>query len=187
MLNASKLQSFFQAGHSFADYTALDSKGASWRKNRENATLTTQQQLLLKEFTREMNVLVMSSLWCGDCIEQCPLFDLIASGSDKINLKFVDRDDFEELKNALVINTGNRVPIVIFMAEDYEFCSAYGDRTLSRYRNVASALNGACSTGIGSQPTELTAMAVQEWLNEFERIQLMLKTSARLRKKHGEI
>ena len=30
------------------------------------------------------------------------------------------------------------------------------------------------------------AKPVQEWLDEFERIQLMLRTSGRLRQKHGD-
>ncbi len=187
MFNADKLMSFFQRGLAFDDFVQADPKAANWVSIRNSAALTGQQKLLLQGFTREMNVLVMSSLWCGDCVEQCPLLDVIASASDKINLKFIDRDACDELKNALVINAGNRVPIAIFMAEDYEFCAMYGDRTLSRYRNVASALNGACSTGLGTPPAEHTAQALQEWLNEFERIQLMLITSARLRKKHGEI
>lgn len=187
MFNSKQLQTLFNCGLAFDDYVKDDDNGKRWQQVRSGICLSQQQKELLNSFSREMKVLVMSGIWCGDCIEQCPIMDVIACGSDKIELKFIDRDESAELKDLLRINAGNRVPVAIFMAEDFEFCSLYGDRTLSRYRKVAHTLNGACSTGIGMPNDEQNALAVAEWLNEFERIQLMLQTSARLRKLHGEI
>ena len=55
-----------------------------------------------------------------------------------IDLRWVDRDEHAELSEALKINAGLRVPIVLFAAEDYEPVSIYGDRTLTRYRAMAA-------------------------------------------------
>ena len=41
-------------------------------------------------------------------------------------------------------------------------------------------------TGIAPPEQSLLESVTQEWLNEFERIQLMLRTSGRLRKLHGD-
>ena len=86
-----------------------------------------------------------------------------------------------------VINGGDRVPVTLFLAEDFEFCSAFGDRSLSRYRALArKQLGAACPTGIGGPDTDELTATLQDWLDEFERIQLMLRISPRLRQKHGD-
>ena len=58
---------------------------------------------------------------------------------------------------------------------------------MARYRQMAAEqLGAACPTGLVPPGTEILASVVQEWLNEFERIQLMLRTSGRLRQLHGD-
>jgi hypothetical protein len=76
---------------------------------------------------------------------------------------------------------------VLFMAEDFEFCGAFGDRTISRYRALAAQrLGAACPTGIVPPGAAELSSTLQDWLNEFERNQLMLRLSPRLREKHGD-
>jgi hypothetical protein len=76
---------------------------------------------------------------------------------------------------------------VVFLSEDFHECARYGERTLSTYRHLARSLLGpACPTGIGRQDQTLLAAVTDEWLAEFERIQLMLRLSPRLRAKHND-
>jgi hypothetical protein len=105
----------------------------------------------------------------------------------RINLRFLDRDENLDLAGHFKVNGGLRVPLALFLAEDFELCSIYGERTLSRYRALAAQrLGPACPTGIVPPgATELSA-TLQEWLNEFERVQLLLRLSPRLREKHGD-
>ena len=73
------------------------------------------------------------------------------------------------------------------MAEDYEPVSVIGDRTLSRYRAIAARQFGASCDIPGTViPEREFNDTLQEWLNEFERVQLLLRLSARLRQKHGD-
>jgi len=75
----------------------------------------------------------------------------------------------------------------LFMAEDYEPVSVLGDRTLSRYRSIAARqLGAACDLPGVLIPEDEYNETLQEWLNEFERVQLLLRLSARLRQKHGD-
>ena len=49
-----------------------------------------------------------------------------------------------------------------------------------------STLGGAaCSTGLNTD-LSLTEQVLQDWLDDFERIQWMLRTSSRLRQLHGD-
>jgi thiol-disulfide isomerase/thioredoxin len=152
------------------------------------AKVTEPQASLLGGFGREMNALVISGIWCGDCVQQCPLMQRIAEANPgKIHLRFVDRDQHKELAEAVKLNAGHRVPTVLFMAEDLELCGIYGDRTLSRYRAIAmKQLGAACPIGIAAPDRDEMAATTQDWVNEFERVQLMLRLSARLRQKHGD-
>ena len=102
-------------------------------------------------------------------------------------MRWLDRDEHAELQQALQINAGNRVPVVVFCAEDHELVGWYGDRTLSRYRALAAKqLGPACPLpGAPVADHELEA-TLQDWLDETERVHLLLRLSARLRQKHGD-
>ena len=70
-------------------------------------------------FTRRMPVICLAGAWCGDCINQCPVFDHFARASSAIDLRFLDRDALPEVREALMINGGQRVPVVVFLSEDW--------------------------------------------------------------------
>ena len=137
--NAEAMEKVFEQGAGYSDYVASGTpeQQQRWEQMAKQVSLTEPQKALLAGFVREMKVLVVSGIWCGDCVEQCPLFAAIADGSDKVDLRFVDRDEQEELADQVTICGGKRVPVVIFMAEDYHLCSVYGDRPFNRYRKMA--------------------------------------------------
>jgi hypothetical protein len=75
----------------------------------------------------------------------------------------------------------------VFFSEDGFEVARYGERTLSQYRMMAAKTVGAsCSTGIVAAGDPLLAQMTQDWLDEFERVQWILRLSARLRQKHGD-
>lgn len=190
MLNTQFLTEKFTAALSYADYlkTGKEEHQRRWNQSFDASSLTAAQTKLLGSFTREMNVLVVSGIWCGDCATQGPLLERIAAANaEKIRLRWLDRDEHKDLSSQLVINAGARIPVAVFMAEDFEHCSVYGERPLSRYRALArKQLGDSCEIAIASPNADEHAATLQDWLNEFERIQLMLRISPRLRQKHGD-
>lgn len=175
------------------DYDAYVRSGTAeqqrrWQQAFEPARLTDEQTALVGGFVREMRVLVVSGIWCGDCVQQCTLMERIARAKpDKVRLRFVDRDGHQELSGQLRINGGQRVPVALFCSEDDELCAVYGERTLSRYRAIArKQLGPACEIAIAPPNSDESAATLQDWLDEFERVQLMLRISPRLRQKHGD-
>lgn len=176
------------------DYTAFLDRYASekdrprWDAMHGKVSLSRAQQDLLSSFVREMKVLVVAGAWCGDCVNQLPIFEHFAAANDRIRIRYFDRDDEGELADALSTCGARRVPSVLFLSEDNFVCGRYGDRTLSKYREMGGDLLGAaCPSGLDVEGEGgLLAAVTQEWLDEFERIQLMLRTSGRLRKLHGD-
>lgn len=180
----------FETGLPYAQF--LEKYGSTehqrrWAEFRAEVRLTDAQQELLHGFQREMKVLVLAGAWCGDCVNQCPIFDHFAALTDRIQIRYFDRDEHADLTADLSVCGGQRVPMVVFLSEDGRPCGWYGDRTLSKYRAMAQQqLGAACPTGLVAPEKSLTESVVQDWLNEFERVQLMLRTSARLRQLHGD-
>jgi thiol-disulfide isomerase/thioredoxin len=187
-LNAQFLKSKFEAGLPYEEYLKTDpEKAENWRKIYEQAALKPEQKKLISGFVREMQVLVISGIWCGDCVQQLPLVQRIAEANSLIKVRYLDRDEHMDLAEQVKICGGVRVPVVIFMAEDFEPVSIFGDRTLTRYRAIAAKQLGAsCPLPGAPVPQDELEGTLQDWLDEIERVHLLLRLSGRLREKHGD-
>jgi hypothetical protein len=180
----------FQQGLGYSDFLAShanEGQKERWRQMHGQVRLTNEQRELLASFRREMSVLCLAGAWCGDCINQCPIFEHFAAAAPVIRVRYLDRDAHPDAQEALQINAGNRVPVVVFFSEDGYEVARYGERTLSKYRQMARDVFGpSCPTGIATAGDTVLAQVTQDWLNEFERVQLILELSPRLRQKHGD-
>ena len=184
------LQSKHNAGRSYSDYVnaGTPNQQANWRRIYDSVGLTHAQHALVQGFKRHMKIIVLSGRWCGDCVQQGPLLERIAQvNRDAIDLRWLENADHLDLQKHVRINAGDRVPVIIFCAEDYQLVGWYGDRTLCRYRTLAAqSLGGACPLPGAAVPQDELDASLQCWLDEFERTQLLLRLSTRLRQKHGD-
>src|SRR5438093_10180419 len=197
----------FQLGLSYQDFLAqyaTEEQMKRWWQVHEQIKLTEAQRQLLSSFRRNMNVLCLAGAWCGDCINQCPAFDHFAAAAPPlpspsppggeggvrgpvIHLRFLDRDDHADLQHELQINGGNRVPVLVFFSEDGFEVARYGERTLSKYRQLMHDQTGpSCPTGLIAPGDSLLAQVTQDWLNECERVQWLLRLSPRIRHMHND-
>ncbi|HSV12805.1 MAG TPA: thioredoxin family protein, partial [Tepidisphaeraceae bacterium] len=82
-MDASFLATEFSAALSYADYlrTGTEEQQRRWQQAYDVARLSEAQQDLVAGFVRSMNVLVVSGIWCGDCVQQCPLMQRIAEAN----------------------------------------------------------------------------------------------------------
>jgi hypothetical protein len=180
----------FAAALPLADFLArygTEADRKRWTRAAGQTRLSDTQEALLKKFTRRTNVLVLAGAWCGDCSAQCPIFEAFASAAPVILTRYLDRDEHADVQAALKVNGGNRVPVLVFFSEDGHEVARYGERTLARYRQLAGQNIGeVCGSGIVKGDDPVQVQVVQDWLNEFERVQWILRLSPRLRKLHGD-
>jgi thiol-disulfide isomerase/thioredoxin len=190
MLTNDFFRAKFEQGLPYDEYVATGSKSQqeSWAAARARVRLTDAQRTLLESFRRLSPVLVLSGTWCGDCVQQCPILHAIEEAAPRcVHVRFLDRDRHLDLAERVRICGGLRVPTAIFLDEDYGFVSILGDRTLSRYRAIARRNLGAgCPLPWAEPPSDEVAACIQDWINEFERVQLLLRLSPRLRERHGD-
>ena len=188
MIESTVLSRVFERAMPYPQYLASDpARAPGWQAVYERVALDGSQRACLAGFTRRMHVLVVSGIWCGDCVQQGPLLARIAEASPLIDLRWIDRDAEGEFSQRVRLCGGGRVPVAIFAAEDFEVCSVLGDRTLARYRGLARRqLGAACELPWAEIPADETRAVLGEWLDEFERVQWMLRLSPRLRQLHGD-
>jgi len=188
-VDAGFLSQKFAAALAYDRYvqTGTEEEQRRWQRVYDQTKLTAAQSALLAGFTREMKLLVVSGIWCGDCVHQCPLLQRIAEANPaRVQLRLLDRDEHKDLSSKVRMNGGDRVPVLLLLAEGDELCGVYGDRPLSRYRALAARQLGSSAPPGLVPPADEMAATVQDWLDEVERVQLMLRLSARLRQKHGD-
>jgi hypothetical protein len=180
----------FSQGLTYAEFIARyadEGQKLRWRQIHEQVALMARQRELLASFRRTMPVLCLAGAWCGDCINQCPAFEHFAAAAPLIRVRYLDRDDHADVQKELQINGGNRVPVVVFFSEDGYEVARYGERTLSRYRQMLRDQVGpSCPTGVSVPGDTLLVQVTQDWLAEFERVQALLRLSPRLRQLHGD-
>ena len=72
LTDPSYLQAKHEAGLAYADYVATGkpAQQEGWQKIHDQLTLTEKQQKLLGDFCRDIKVIGVSGIWCGDCVRQ---------------------------------------------------------------------------------------------------------------------
>jgi thiol-disulfide isomerase/thioredoxin len=181
----------FESARPYADYldASPSDKAEKWRSMEEQIPgLTEEQTERLADHHRTLNVLVYSGVWCGDCVRQGPMLREVADAAgDGVDLRFVERDTSEELQDELRILGALRVPVVVFLTEDFHEIGRFGDRLLTVYRAKAEReLGPACSTGLVAPPPDELAAEMGEWVDIFERMLLMARLSPPLRERYGD-
>ncbi len=181
----------FAAAKGYREYLASGdpAKAERWPAMESKLPpLTDEQAERLRGLNRKMNVLFYSGVWCGDCVRQGPMVRRIAEASGPgVVLRFIDRDTSPELRDELRILGAMRVPVAVFLSEDFFEIGRFGDRMLTVYRAKARReVGAACSAGILAPPVNELASEMGDWIDIFERMLLMLRLSPMLRERYGD-
>ena len=74
--------------HDFLNEHASEAHRQRWEALRQRVQLTDGQREILGGFVREMKVLCLAGAWCGDCVNQCPIFERFAETTPKIDIRY---------------------------------------------------------------------------------------------------
>ena len=150
--------------------------------------LGAEQRARLTGYARTVNVLFVSGVWCGDCVRQGPMIRQIVEACDQeVSLGVIDRDQNPKLRDEVRILGAARVPVVVFLSEDFHEVGRFGDRMLTTYRLKAETeIGDACAVPTAKLPPEELSAERDEWVTIFERMLLMVRLAPPLRKRHGD-
>jgi thiol-disulfide isomerase/thioredoxin len=172
----------------YEEYLKTDpEKAVRWREFEPRAlTLLGEQKKRVQDYNREINILAMVGIWCGDCVRTTSIIRKIAEAAgEKLNIRFIERETSPELVEELRILGATRVPRIVFLTEDFWEIDRAGDRLLPVYRAKA-----AREIGMNHDAGVMTPKAIQEeteaWLDVFERVLLMARLAPPLRKRYND-
>ncbi len=175
----------FEAATPFSDYVAAgnERERANWARTTVATPVDAAERL--DSAGRILNVLCLSGLWCGDCARTVPVWDRLAQAAGPgVDFRVLDRDARPEVRDELRILGAMRVPVAVFLTEDFHEVGRLGDRPLSVYRDKAvTELGAACPLPGAAGPL---AAEIAEWGDDFERLILMARLAPGLRRRHGD-
>lgn len=153
---------------------------------KRTPSLTKNQLERLGGYDRVMNVLMYGGVWCGDCARIGPMLKAISDAcGERVHLRVIDRETSKELQDELRILGALRVPVVVFLSEDFWEVGRFGDRMLSVYRaKAAREIGKAFKAGILAPGALVSELG--EWVDIFERMLIMLRLSPPLRRRYGD-
>src|ERR1700724_215165 len=106
-MNASYLSEQFASAIPYGQYiqTGTDEQQRRWKQVYDAVRLSEAQKQLVGGFVRDIKILIVSGIWCGDCVQQCPLIERIAEANTlKMDLRFVERDQHRDLVDQVRMN-----------------------------------------------------------------------------------
>ncbi len=108
------------------DFTSLNLK----RLQRLNKRLTLRPDVIaaIGEVKQSQRWILISEAWCGDCAQNLPIINKMASISDKIDLQIIERDANLEVMDAFLTNGGRSVPKLISVDADNNVLFTWGPR-----------------------------------------------------------
>jgi thiol-disulfide isomerase/thioredoxin len=181
----------FERAEDHATYLANspEKHAEKWHNMAERLPELSDEQIgRLRGYNRRLNVLVSSGVWCGDCVRQVPMIKQIADAiGSEADLRIIDRDADERLRDELRVVGAERVPMAVFLSEDFWELGRFGDRSLTAYRAKAQReVGAACSLGHVAPPADELAAEQAEWIDFTERMLLMLRLAPALRQRYGD-
>ena len=182
-------KNYFEKGLPYSEYIKTGDPGHQkrWEDMSSRIALSESHTSVIETFVRKLHVLVISGTWCGDCVRQCPMIAAIGEAASTVDVRFLDNQENKELSDELRVHGASRVPVALFLSEDFFEVARFGDRTLSHYRRKAVRETGvACDAGLLPPEGAELNEELSEWLAQFERAQLLLRTSGLLRSRYGD-
>lgn len=178
----------WEAALPYEDYlnTGKENYRNKWQQTYERLKLTEEQENTAASFVRKIKVILLSGIWCGDCSRQGPVLQKIAEANPCIEVRFADNQENSQLQEELRINGAKKVPVALFLNEDFFELCRFGDRHLAVYRNKLMHEAGvACSTGL-AVGEDVLVREMSDWMDQFERVHAILRLSPYYRQKYGD-
>lgn len=189
-LRADLFRRAFDAGLDYEGHVAAANarERAAWART-EAATPPVPEELRerLDARGRRLNVLVLSATWCGDCIRSVPILHAVAraAGGD-VRVRILERDQIPSVRDELRILGAMRIPVAVFLTEDFHEIGRFGDRPLVVYRDKAVRELGAACPVPGAEDADALRVEMREWVDLFERMILMARLCPPLRARHRD-
>lgn len=138
MLNPNIIE---EIGVSYDDYLKdmNDKYRQGWIDKYDKIEITPAQREILASPSREMNIVVFAAGWCPDCKAACPILKIMEDLSNYIDLTLIDKDQHSDKMKDYHTNGGPRIPLVLFMNDEFEELDRWVERSKFGYQLLLEA------------------------------------------------
>lgn len=140
ILEALDWQALFRKGR---DYAAWLEAGESpehqqaMETARQNVAIDEEVSAFLAGLPRTVHVVAIAEDWCGDVVRHVPVLRRLACISDKVQVRFLHREEAPEVFVRFLTNGGEAIPKFIFLSEGWVECGNWGPMPERLKRTIA--------------------------------------------------
>lgn len=190
MLTEEFVLSYAQDPETYLSEISEKYKG-KWEKKINQVEFNQGQIDFLESNQLLINIVIFSAEWCPDCQASVPVPIKMAEHSDYINVKIIDKDKHgEEVLEDYKTNGGKRVPLILFLNEDYQELSRWIERSTFGYKLVFEAKKEAVNSDrsykefvrekFKSHSKKLVNENIEELFDILEKSVMLLGASAKI-------
>jgi len=119
----------FAEGTEYADWLAAGESPenqAAMESFRQSIPLSKAVLAFLEAVPRTVRVIAIAEDWCGDVVRHVPVLRRLACVTDKLQVRFLFREDAPDLFARFLTNGGEAIPKFVFLSEDWTECGHWG-------------------------------------------------------------
>ncbi len=90
--------------------------------------LSPEAKTFLENYEKSVNFLVITEGWCGDAAHANPILNKIVETAPNLQMKFVLRDDNDDLISEFLTNGGKSIPKLIALDQEQKVLFTWGPR-----------------------------------------------------------
>ncbi len=90
--------------------------------------LSPEDKSFLENFEKPVSFLVITEGWCGDAAHANPVLHKIVEATPNLQMKFVLRDDHDDLMSEFLTNGGKSIPKLIALDQNQNVLFTWGPR-----------------------------------------------------------
>jgi len=110
----------FATGMTWKDYVAqMGDTRARTEDNYAKSVLTEEERKVFSGINHVRYVLMLAAIWCGDVHRNSPLIAHICDAMPNCDLRVFLRDQNPDLRDALLNNGYQSIPVVVFFDKDW--------------------------------------------------------------------
>jgi hypothetical protein len=121
--------SIFTFGQKFVDWldaAESEQKAAAMQEGLASVRLEPQEEALLQNLARPVNVVAFAEDWCGDVVRHVPVLQALADASDWLQVRYVARAQQPDAFARFLTNGGEAIPKFVFLSDGFVECGHWG-------------------------------------------------------------
>jgi len=88
--------------------------------------LEPQEEALLQNLARSVQVVAFAEDWCGDVVRHVPVLQALADSTNNLSVRYVTREQHPDVFARFLTNGGEAVPKFVFLSENFVECGHWG-------------------------------------------------------------